>query len=587
MSNDWQDPTFESEQEDRNVPAPRLSAGRGLSTVAASFRRHHRRIVTVAAILLPVLVLSTILYTALFNPQAHSPSHIAAPTRIYDRNHVLLWTMPRTPMTTPTAETSSAGQKRAPHFVDYVVNQLALMLTDDGTVDRGMQILRQSGLQVYTTIDVRLEDAVEQTVQHYLIQPYTLNYDFETGTFPPLSAPQSQGGHNIHDAAVVVTDPQTGDILAMDGSGDYNNDNHDNYVDPHTDKPLSYDPREGGSYNAAIAYRQAGPAFMPIVYAAAIEEGWFPSLVLRDQLTCFPIQVPPNSQSPQSQACGHWYAPINTGGQFMTDDQEQPPTMAQGVRIRSALSASLNIPAVQALYFAGLDNAINLAHRMGIYGDPSLGGAEDTFSDKNKGPSIALGFAGMRLLDMVNAYSVFANGGYHLLPRAISRITNAQGQVIAGGDFQTVTKTQVLSPQTAFLITNILADNTARARVFGANNALQFNSIPAAATTGITADFKDSLTVGYTPSLAVGVWTGNANDESMSPNTLPMIGAAPIWHDVVMEATQLLNTPNAPWSAPPGVSQQSVDGATGLPPQQGQQGNYTDWFNDAEVPSVP
>lgn len=555
MNNDWQDTPFEIEQEDSHFSASRLPASRGLSTVAASFRRHQRRIATVAAILLPVLVLSTILYTALFTPQTSSGS--AAPTRIYDRNNVLLWTMPR-------AATTSAGQKRAPHFVDYVVSQLALMLTDDGTAERGMQILRQSGLQVHTTIDVHLEDAVEQFVQHYVAQPYTLNYSFETGTFPPLSAPQSQGGHNIHDAAVVVTDPQTGDILAMDGSADYYGQG---------------DSRAGGAYNAATSFIQAGPAFMPFVYAAAFEEGWFPSLVLRDQLTCFPIQVDPNSQSPQAQDCRQWYAPINAGGLFLTDVQQQPPTMAQGIRIRSALGATLNIPAVQALYFAGLDNVITLAERMGI--------TSSSFSEQSKGPAIALGAGGVSLLGLVNAYATFANGGYHVLPRAISRITDARGQVIAGGDFQTVTKTQVLSPQTAFLITNILADNTARARELGTNNALQFNGLPAAATTAITSDFKEGLAVGYTPSLAVGVWTGNANDEAISPNTLPIMGAAPIWHDVVMEATQLLNTPNAPWQAPSGVSQQSVDGATGLPPQQGQQGNYTDWFNDAEIPSIP
>lgn len=557
MNNDWQDTPFEIEQEDSIVPVHWFPASRGLPIIAANFRRHQRRIGTVAAILLPVLVLSTIFYTALFNHQANpggNTSGIVAPTRIYDRNNVLLWTMPRT-------TTSTAGQKRAPHFVDYVVNQLALMLSGDGTLDRGMQMLRQSGLQVHTTIDVHLEEAVEQIVQHYIAQSYKLNYDFERGTFPPLSAPQSQGGHNIHDAAVVVTDPQTGAILAMDGSADYYGQG---------------DSRAGGAYNSAIKQIQAGPAFMPFVYAAAFEEGWFPSLVLRDQPTCFPIQVPPDTQSPQTQVCGQWYAPINAGGQFPTDAQEQPPTIAQGVRIRNALGTSLNILAVQALYFAGLNNVITLAERIGI--------TSSAFSEQNKGPAIALGTADVSLLNLVNAYATFANGGYHLLPRAISRITNAQGQMIAGGDFQTITKSQVLSPQTAFLITNILADNTARTRALGADNALQFNGLPAAATTGITADFKDNLAVGYTPSLAVGVWTGNANDEPMSPNTLAMSGAAPIWHDVVMEATQLLNTPNAPWPAPPGVSQHSVDGATGLPSQQG---NYTDWFNDAEIPGIP
>jgi membrane peptidoglycan carboxypeptidase len=483
----------------------------------------------------------------------------------------------------------SLGQELAPHFVDYVRDQLAMMLTTDGTLATGWEILAHAGLNVYTTLDYNLEQFVEQDEQKYLYNPYTTHFSFENGTFPAL---QDSSGcrycYSIHDAATVVMDPNTGDILAMDGSGDYNNNNHDNYVDPKTGQALSYDPREGGEDNAAIAYRQPGSSFKPIVYAAAFEMGWFPGLVLKNQWTCFPVVVSKYTQSKGAQqACGSWYAPENYGGGFLTDTKGGVHGVPDpGVRIREALDWSLNIPAVQALEFAGLDNVINLAHRMGIYGDPSDGGKYDTFNDYNKGPSIALGSAGIRLLDMVDAYSVFANGGYHIPPRSILLVTDAQGNVIPGGDFHSISKTQVISPQAAFLITNILSDNAARTYEFGSNSALYFGGAPyAAAKTGTTDDFKDNLTIGYTPSLSVGVWSGNANDEAMQ-TTIGITGAAPIWHDVVAWATQHYNFPTSYWPVPPGVSRYMVNGATGLAPYQGMTGDYADWFNDAEVPSV-
>jgi membrane peptidoglycan carboxypeptidase len=481
------------------------------------------------------------------------------------------------------------GQKLAPHFVDYVIDQLAGMLTTDGTLNTGYEILAHAGLNVYTTLDYRLESYVEQDTAAHLYQPYDAYFSFEDsrqlGTFPALQDSSGcQWCLNIHDAATVVIDPRDGDILAMNGSGDYNNDNHDSYVDPATGVALSYDPREGGPYNAATSYRQPGSSFKPIVYAAAFEEGWSPATVLQNEWTCFPIRVQASSQSaPAQKACGGWYAPANYGFAFLDDSVSSPATVAPGVRVRSALDWSLNIPAVQALYFAGIDNVINLAHRMGLYADPT----NDAFSDAGKGPSIALGSAGVRLLDMVDAYAVFANGGYHIPPRAILLVTDSQGNVIPGGDMRAVTATQVISPQTAFLITNILSDNAARTREFGPNSALYFGNAPyAAAKTGTTDDFKDNLTIGYTPYLAVGVWSGNANDEAMH-TTIGITGAAPIWHDVMAKAYELYGFPaDSYWQVPAGVNKYVVNGTTGLAPYQGTQGNYTDWFNDEDVPSV-
>ncbi len=478
------------------------------------------------------------------------------------------------------------GEKKAGHFVDYVVQQLALMLTDDGTEARGEDILAHAGLNVYTTLDYRIEQEAEQSVTTHLYQTHQDNYDYDRGTFPALSLPESKGGHNIHDAAVVVIDPRNGDILAMDGSADYNN---------------TTDGKIGGQVNATVSYLQSGSSFKPIVYATAFEMGWFPALALHDQQTCFPLSGNTAAFAPTRAVCGVYYAPNNYDFHLHWDNA---PGAVAGtkcdkqngcdrilpndkiIHVRDALGNSLNIPAVQAIYFAGIENVINMAHRLGIYSDPSQGGRYDDFSAKNEGPALALGSARIRLLDLTDAYATFANEGYRVPPRAILLVTDAQGNVIPGGDFSAVTRTQVLSPQTCYMLTSILADNNARQAEFGARNALTFGNKPwAAAKTGTTEDFKDNLTMGYTPYLAVGVWAGNADGTVMGNHTLGITGAAPIWHDVVDFATKLYNYPNSYWPLPDGVHQYSVNVLTGLAPYQGETGNFTDWFNDAEVPT--
>jgi membrane peptidoglycan carboxypeptidase len=479
------------------------------------------------------------------------------------------------------------GEKKAGHFVDYVVDQLALMLTTDGTLETGKALLANAGLNVYTTLDYRIEQEAEKSVTAHLYQTHQDTYAYDTcSKCPPLSLPESQGGHNIHDAAVVVIDPRNGDILAMDGSADYNNT---------TDEKIK------GSFNATTGYLQSGSSFKPIVYATAFEMGWFPALALHDQQTCFPITGTPSAFGPTKAVCGNYYAPNNYD--FYMHWDAGPGAVAHTtcnkqsgcdrllpndkvVHVRDALGNSLNIPAVQTMYFAGIENVINTAHRLGIYSNPSQGGKFDDFSTTNAGPALALGAASIRLLDLTGAYATFANEGYRVPPRAILLVTDSQGNVVPGGDFSAVTRTQVLSPQTCYMLTSILSDNNARQAEFGTNNALWFHNQPwAAAKTGTTEDFKDNLTVGYTPYLAVGVWAGNADGSVMGSHTLGITGAAPIWHDVVAYATQLYKYPNSYWPLPDGVHQYSVNGLTGLAPYQGEAGNYADWFNDAEVPT--
>jgi membrane peptidoglycan carboxypeptidase len=474
------------------------------------------------------------------------------------------------------------GEKKAPHFVDYVVKQLALMLTDDGTEARGEQILATAGFNVYTTLDLRIEQEAERSVTSHLYQTHDSPFTYDCGYgCPALSLPEGQGGHNIHDAAVVVMDPRTGDILAMDGSADYNSDQK----------------IVGGQFNAATSYLQPGSSFKPIVYATAFEMGWFPALALHDQQTCFPQPGSTSASSIVRAVCGQYYAPNNYDFVFHWDNSPGSVSRTtcnrqgcnrllpkdQVIHVRDALGNSFNIPAVQAIYFAGIENVINMTHRLGIY---STNDSFDDFSPRNQGPALALGSARIRLLDLTNAYATFANEGYRVPPRAILLVTDAQGNIVPGGDFSAITRTQVLSPQTCYMLTTILADNGARQAEFGRNNALWLGDKPfVAAKTGTTEDFKDNLTMGYTPYLAVGVWAGNGDGTIMGNGTLGITGAAPIWHDVMAFASKLYNYPNSYWPLPDGVHQYSVNGMTGLAPFQGQAANYPDWFNDSEVPT--
>ena len=181
---------------------------------------------------------------------------------------------------------------------------------------------------------------------------------------------------------------------------------------------------------------------------------------------------------------------------------------------------SLNIPAVKALQFAGIQETIDTAHDMGIQG---LNRGLSYY-----GLSLTLGGGEVTLLDMTTAYSTFANGGKAVAANPILRIEDAQGRIVEQIDPNNVPGNQALDPRVAYEITSILSDNRARTMEFGANSPLKL-SFPAAAKTGTTDNNRDSWTLGYTPNLTVGVWVGNSNNAQMQAVT-GAIGAAVIWN---------------------------------------------------------
>lgn len=320
----------------------------------------------------------------------------------------------------------------------------------------GSEELERGGYSIYTTLDYEMQKRAEDIIR----QGVEKNIEFKAG-----------------NGALVAVDPRNGQLLVMVGSKDY------------------FDKSNDGNVNVAVSLRQPGSSFKPFAYAKAFEKGYQPETMLYDVQTNF-----------GPDGTGKEYIPNNYDGQF------------RGlVSMRQALAMSLNIPAVKTLYLAGIDETIDLAHRLGI----------TTLQNRSRyGLSLVLGGGEVKLLDMVNAFSVFASNGKRFEPSAVLSVVNSEGEVIFENSPQ---GQQVISEQTAKKINSILSDNSARAPVFGIDNPLNFKDRKVAAKTGTTQEFRDAWTVGYTPSLAVGVWFGNNDGSFMRYGADGIYVAAPVW----------------------------------------------------------
>lgn len=364
---------------------------------------------------------------------------------------------------------------KAPHFVFYVIDQLADLYGED-TLERG-------GLKVITSLDYDIQKGVEETAAKY--------------------GQINQKQFNADNNAIVVMDPKTGGILAMSGSRDY------------------FDSTISGNFNAATAHRQPGSTFKPIVYSALFNKGYTPETILFDLPTQFNSGCPA-TQLDSNDGC---YSPGNY------DDKFRGP-----MTIRNALAQSINIPAVQALYLAGINNSIDLAHQMGVQG------LQDA---KQYGLSLVLGGGEVSLLDMVSAYSVFANDGIKTPYTAILRVEDQSGTVI---DEFAPAPTRVLPEDTARNISSILSDNVARTPSYGANSVLNVTDRQVAVKTGTTNDFKDAWIIGYTPNIVVGAWVGNNNNTPMEKKVAGYI-VAPLWREIINKI--LPNLPYESFNPPP------------------------------------
>jgi len=316
--------------------------------------------------------------------------------------------------------------------------------------------------------------------------------------------------YNAGNAALVSLDPNTGEILAMVGSKDY------------------FDMEAEGNVNVAVRERQPGSAIKPIVYATAFKKDYAPATMLTDVSTDF----------------GQGYRPRNYDGTF------QGP-----ISIREALANSINIPAVKTLAYAGVDQTIDTAHDMGI---TTLNGGADRY-----GLSLTLGGGEVTLLDLTRAYGVFATGGNLTPTMAVLKVEDKFGRVLEENEPEK--SKQVLDPQVAYLINNILSDDSARARIFGTGGLLTLSGRTVAAKTGTTNDYIDGWTIGYTPDLVTGVWAGNNRNESMTAAS--GLVAAPIWNRYMRSA--LSGVPNKAFARPDGIRDVMVDALSGKLPVDG------------------
>jgi len=206
------------------------------------------------------------------------------------------------------------------------------------------------------------------------------------------------------------------------------------------------------------------------------------------------------------------------------------------VTITKALQGSLNIPAVKTIYLTGVDNVIDLAEDLGY----------TTLSNRSRfGLSLVLGGGEVMLLEHVNAFAALAREGEYHPPVAIMEVKDKDGNILE--EYKKKEK-KVLATEIARQINNTLSNNSARAYIFGENNYLTLGGRPVAAKTGTTNDYRDAWTIGYTPSLAVGVWVGNNDNSEMKRGAAGGVVAAPIWNSFMRQI--LGDTPHESFRVP-------------------------------------
>ena len=325
---------------------------------------------------------------------------------------------------------------------------------------------------------------------------------------------QALDRHGAANVAVVVLDNASGEWLAWEGSGDY------------------ADAEHGGAINGPLTPRQPGSALKPFTYALAFESGFTPASVLADVPSHFP-----------TAEAGVLYSPRNYDGRY------RGPLLA-----RRALAGSENVPAVVLASELGVPTLQRFLTRAGL----------STFdrTPSYYGLGLTLGNAEVRLDQLVAAYSTFARGGDWLEPTWSARTQDAASRA------DDRTRRPLVSPLTAYWITDVLSDDSAREYIFGRGGSLEF-PFPVAVKTGTSQAYHDNWTVGYTRDVTVGVWVGNFDRTPLKSST-GVTGAAPIFHAVMLAATKRLHgaagfDARAIVAAPDGLAEREVCALSGMP----------------------
>ena len=392
----------------------------------------------------------------------------------------------------------------APHFVFYVKELL--------TEKYGAQMVNEGGLKVTTTLDLDIQNAAEKTIQTELEKLKKMN---------------------VTNGAALITEPKSGQILAMVGSKDF----FANDIE--------------GKFNVTTALRQPGSSIKPLNYAVGIETGKVSAAsIFDDDPTCFMVE---------GQRA---YCPTNYGGKY------------HGIQtLRNSLSNSLNIPAVKMLKINGLETFVASAAAMGI----------STFKDPSAyGLSLTLGGGEVMMADMNVAFGVLANMGEKQKLTPILKVTDRHGKVI--DEYKYIPGDRVLSRETAYIVGNILSDDGARSMVFGSGSMLNIKGHPEVSVkTGTTNDLRDNWTIGYTPDFVTAIWVGNNDNTKMSGLVSGTTGAAPIWNKIM---TFILKDKMVKkQSMPAGVVVQNVCNLTGqLIPDDGCE-SHNEFFKKEYAPT--
>ncbi len=358
---------------------------------------------------------------------------------------------------------------RAPHFSLDVRNYLEKKYGED-TVLNG-------GLKVITSLDYPMQQKMEDTVASF--------------------GPTLEKNFNASNTAMVAIDPKTGDILALVGSRDY------------------YNTEIDGNFNIATAYRQPGSTFKPFVYATAFEEGYTPDTILWDVPIEFSTACTPDSKPKDPTA----------SSSICYNPGEYDNTFEGPMTIRFALPQSRNLPAVEALYLAGIPDSIKTAQAMGI---TSLN------NPARYGLTLVLGGGEVSLLDLTSAYGVFANDGLRNPYRSILEVDDSNGNVLEKAAIDpNQSAQQVITAQTARQINDILSDTSVR--MASIKQITDPMSRPVAVKTGTTNNYKDVWTLGYTPNLVVGAWAGK-NDNSPMQDKISTLIITPEWGAFMVKA---------------------------------------------------
>jgi len=385
---------------------------------------------------------------------------------------------------------------RAPYFVEMVRQHLEERY--------GSNAVYESGLKVYTTLDVDLQQVAERALSKQLTSLESeLKIKQTMANFVPVesdSARAAQGTPYLQGALIAI-DPHTGEIRALIGGRDFNQSN----------------------FNRAIqARRQSGSAFKPFVYVAAMDNGFRPTDVIVDEPVSFPA------------GDGTLYQPANYDRTFRGP-----------VTLRYALQQSINIPAIKLLRKVGTSLVASYARRLGIK------------SPIGQNLSMALGSSEVTLLELTSAYGVFANGGVRNDPMFILKVEDRNGTVL---EKNTPRPTEVLSAQTSAVMTSMLESvmdhgtgHPARDRGF---------LLPSAGKTGTMDEYMDAWFEGYIPSLVCGVWVGFDQKKTIGPNMTGARAALPIWTDFMIGATR--GRPVEDFSMPVGTITRQVCSETGM-----------------------